>query len=60
VIVLLLYCCTGVATLKVLEEEKIVEHCERMGHVLRRHLEELKTKHVSVGDVRSIGLFGKQ
>lgn len=47
----------GVATLKVLEEEKLVERSKQMGVVLRRHLEAMKSKHPSVGDVRSVGLF---
>lgn len=46
------------ATLKVLEEEKIVENAKRMGVHLANHLEDMKRKHVSVGDVRSVGLFG--
>jgi taurine---2-oxoglutarate transaminase len=47
----------GVATLKVLEEEKLVERSKQMGIVLRKHLDAMKAKHPSVGDVRSVGLF---
>jgi len=49
---------TAIANLKVMEEEDIVGNSKRMGKVLAQLLAELKTKHPSVGDVRSIGLFG--
>ena len=41
-----------------MEEEKIVENSKKMGLVMRNIMENLKEKHPSVGDVRSIGLFG--
>jgi taurine--2-oxoglutarate transaminase len=49
---------TAVAVLKVLEEEKIVENSKNIGKIMKSLMEELKNKHPSVGDVRSIGLFG--
>jgi taurine--2-oxoglutarate transaminase len=51
--------CTAaaVATIEVYREEKLVENARAMGAVLKEGLEELKAKHPSVGDVRSIGLF---
>jgi taurine--2-oxoglutarate transaminase len=51
--------CTAaaVATIEVYREEKLVENARAMGAILKQGLEELKTKHPSVGDVRSIGLF---
>jgi taurine--2-oxoglutarate transaminase len=48
----------GVATLKVLEEEKLVDRSRAMGVHLAAHLARMKSKHACVGDVRSIGLFG--
>lgn len=48
----------GVANIKIMEEENIVKGSRMMGNVLKNHLNNLKTDHVSVGDVRSIGLFG--
>jgi len=48
----------AVAVLKVLEEEDIVGNAKRMGKVMAQIHEDLKKKHPSVGDVRSIGLFG--
>jgi taurine--2-oxoglutarate transaminase len=47
----------GVATIEVYKEEKLIENARMMGTVLREGLDELHTKHSSVGDVRSIGLF---
>lgn len=48
----------AVANLKVMEEEKIVDNAKKMGEVMARHHQEMLQKHVCVGDVRSIGLFG--
>ena len=47
----------GIATIEVYQEEKLVENAKVMGAILKEGLEELKAKHPSVGDVRSIGLF---
>jgi taurine--2-oxoglutarate transaminase len=51
--------CTAaaIATIEVYREEKLVENARAMGAILQQGLEELKAKHPSVGDVRSIGLF---
>jgi len=46
------------ATIKVMEEEDIVGNSKRMGKVLAELHADMKKKHKSVGDVRSIGLFG--
>ena len=48
----------AVATLKVLHEDDLVGNSRRMGVVTAGLLADLKAKHPSVGDVRSIGLFG--
>jgi taurine---2-oxoglutarate transaminase len=47
----------AVATLQVYKEEKLVENSKRLGQVLAARLKELKDRHESIGDVRSIGLF---
>ncbi|MFZ5470709.1 MAG: aminotransferase class III-fold pyridoxal phosphate-dependent enzyme [Myxococcota bacterium] len=47
----------AIATLRVYEEDQLVENAEKVGKVLARELARLKEKHVSIGDVRSIGLF---
>jgi len=47
----------GVAAIEAYRAEGLVENAARMGVVLKEGLEELKARHPSVGDVRSIGLF---
>jgi taurine--2-oxoglutarate transaminase len=47
----------GVAAIEVYKEEKLIENAKEKGVLLKEGLEELKAKHPSVGDVRSIGLF---
>jgi taurine---2-oxoglutarate transaminase len=48
----------AIATIEVMEEEDIVGNAKRMGKVMAALHDDLKAEHVSVGDVRSIGLFG--
>ena len=47
----------GIATIGVYKEQKLIENAKSLGVILKEGLEELKAKHPSVGDVRSIGLF---
>jgi taurine--2-oxoglutarate transaminase len=48
----------GLAAIRVLEEDGLVENSRKMGEVMRRHHEDLQAKHPSVGLARNIGLFG--
>ena len=48
----------AVANISVMREDRIVEHAAAMGPVLNRMLTDLGEAHPSVGEVRSIGLFG--
>ncbi len=48
----------AVANIQVLTDDKIVEHAARMGPLLKRMLTDLGEAHPSVGEIRSIGLFG--
>ena len=48
----------AVANINVLREDSLVEHAAEMGPVLNQLLRDLGEAHASVGDVRSIGLFG--
>jgi taurine--2-oxoglutarate transaminase len=48
----------AVATLQVLEEDDLVGNARRMGREMVTCLAQMKARHPSVGDVRSIGLFG--
>ncbi|MGB7875585.1 MAG: aminotransferase class III-fold pyridoxal phosphate-dependent enzyme, partial [Anaerolineales bacterium] len=46
------------ANIQVMRDDKIVERVAGLGPVLKRMLSDLGESHPSVGDVRSIGLFG--
>jgi taurine--2-oxoglutarate transaminase len=48
----------AIANINVMRQDHIVEHAALMGPVLRRMLNDLGESHPSVGEVRSIGLFG--
>jgi taurine---2-oxoglutarate transaminase len=48
----------ALANIQVMREDKIVEHAAAMGPVLHKLLTDLGESHPSVGEVRSIGLFG--
>ena len=52
-----LACAAGVATLKYYHDADILGNVQKVGKVLGTLLEEIKTKHACVGDVRYIGLF---
>ena len=52
-----LACAAGVAAIEVYEEEGMIENSRRLGLFLLERLEEIKTHHPSVGDVRGLGLF---
>ncbi|MFF2134971.1 aspartate aminotransferase family protein [Streptomyces sp. NPDC058193] len=53
-----LACAAAVATIKVMEEERIVEGAAHLGeHVLGPGLREIAGRHPSVGEVRGIGAF---
>lgn len=46
------------ACLQVMKDDDMIGHTRRMGRVMGELHQEMKRKHPSVGDVRSIGLFG--
>ena len=48
----------AIANIGVMQEDRLVERAAAMGPVLRRMLSDLGEQHPSVGDARSIGLFG--
>lgn len=48
----------AVANIRAMQEDQVVEHAATMGPVLHRMLTDLGEQHPSVGEVRSIGLFG--
>ncbi len=50
-------CAAAVACIKVYKEDHLIENAAAMGEILSVELNQLKERHPSVGDVRSIGLF---
>jgi len=48
----------ALATIRVYEEDGLIENSRKMGEVMRSHHDELRAKHPSVGLTRNIGLFG--
>lgn len=48
----------ALATIRVYEEDGLIEKAARMGEVMRRHHEALAATHPSVGAHRNLGLFG--
>jgi taurine--2-oxoglutarate transaminase len=51
-------CAAALATLAVMEEDRLVERASATGRVMHELLADLAARHPSVGAVRSIGLFG--
>jgi len=52
-----LACAAGVATLEVYKEDGLIQNAQKVGRHLGQRLEQIKSRHASVGDVRYIGLF---
>ena len=52
-----LSCAAALATIDVYDDEKLIENARTVGKYLGERLEDIKSRHVSVGDVRYIGLF---
>ena len=50
-------CAAGLATLKVMQEEKLVDNAARMGMLLGAKLRNALSDHPNVGDIRGRGLF---
>jgi taurine---2-oxoglutarate transaminase len=48
----------AIANIRVMQEDRLVEHAGEMGTVLHKLLADLGETHPSVGEVRNIGLFG--
>src|SRR5436190_12957242 len=53
-----LACAAALATIAVYEEDNLIERAKNMGKVMTGLLEDLKSRHPSVGATRNIGLFG--
>ncbi len=48
----------AIANIQVMKDDRLVEHAAAMGPILHQLLTQLGEAHPSVGDARSIGLFG--
>jgi taurine--2-oxoglutarate transaminase len=48
----------AIANIQVLQSDRLVEHAAEIGPILHRMLNDLGEQHPSVGEIRSIGLFG--
>jgi len=48
----------ALATLEVIQDERLVERADRLDVVLARRLAAMASRHSIVGDVRSLGLYG--
>jgi taurine---2-oxoglutarate transaminase len=51
-------CAAALASIRVYEEDKLLENARRMGAVMKEVHADLARRHPSVGAARSIGLFG--
>jgi taurine---2-oxoglutarate transaminase len=51
-------CAAALATIRVYEEDGLIDNAKKMGEILKQLASDLQAKHPSVGAVRSIGLFG--
>jgi taurine--2-oxoglutarate transaminase len=51
-------CATALATIRVYEEDKLIENTRKVGAIMKQLGADLTAKHPSVGEYRSIGLFG--
>ncbi|MEJ7627133.1 MAG: aminotransferase class III-fold pyridoxal phosphate-dependent enzyme [Ferruginibacter sp.] len=51
-------CAAALETIKIYEEENLIENAQAMGNYISARMEELKVKHPSIGDFRTTGLLG--
>ncbi len=51
-------CAAALATIRVYEDDHLIENAKKMGAVMKHLDTDLQARHPSVGAVRSIGLFG--
>lgn len=51
-------CAAALETLKIYEDEGLIENCVAMGNYLEQQVEKLKQQHACIGDFRNTGLLG--
>ena len=52
-----LACASAAASIKIFEEEGIIDHAKELGRVIGHELCEMASRHPSIGEVRGIGVF---
>lgn len=53
-----LCCAAGILNIAVLKEDGLVDRAAKMGQILSRRLVDLRERHMCIGDIRYIGLYG--
>ncbi|MGC9059671.1 MAG: aminotransferase class III-fold pyridoxal phosphate-dependent enzyme, partial [Thermoplasmata archaeon] len=53
----LVSCAAALATIDVIQKEKLLERAERLGRIMNKRLNEMKEKYELVGDVRGLGMM---
>ena len=51
-------CAAAIETLKIYEDDNLIENAKKMGQYIDNQVEHLKKKHRSIGDWRNTGLLG--
>ncbi len=51
-------CAAALETIKIYEDEKLIENCNAMSSYLNSRIEEMKKQHPCIGDWRNTGLLG--
>lgn len=51
-------CAAALETLKIYEDDNLIENCAAMGLYVEQQVEKMKAKHPSIGDFRNTGLLG--
>jgi len=51
-------CAAALETLKIYEDDNLIENAAEMGHYIDGKMELMKTRHPSIGDFRNTGLLG--
>lgn len=51
-------CAAALETIKIYEDEKLIENCNAMSNYLNSRIEEMKKQHPCIGDWRNTGLLG--
>ncbi len=51
-------CAAALETLKIYEDENLIENCVAMSQYVNEQVEKMKAKHPSIGDFRNTGLLG--